>query len=328
VKRALVTGAAGFCGRHMVRKLVQLGYHVTAVDLAHPRRNDLRSTSVTWLSQDCRGFFRRNGIQFDLVVHLAAIVGGRMTIEHAPLTVATDLSVDAEFFNWVVQTKQPRVIYYSSSAAYPARLQMNTSTATKLVERLLDIHNGRIFGLPDMTYGWAKVTGEFLAYHVMTTTDTRVHIFRPFSGYGSDQDLDYPFPSFIDRGLRRDDPFVIWGDGTQVRDFIHIDDIIDATFAFVDADDVGPVNLCTGIPTSFLELQRRICDFRGYRPTVQLVGEKPVGVSYRVGDPTRMLTRFTPKIGLEDGIMIALEEREPLPSLPGRRRKSTWPPTT
>ena len=82
---------------------------------------------------DCRDFFKVCDDKFDLIVHLAAIVGGRETIENDPLSVATDLSIDAEFFNWAVRTKQKKVIYFSSSAAYPISLQAK-GTKNKLKE--------------------------------------------------------------------------------------------------------------------------------------------------------------------------------------------------
>ena len=77
---------------------------------------------------DCRDFFKTCNDQFDLIVHLAAIVGGRDTIENDPLAVGTDLSIDAEFFNWAVRTKQSKIIYFSSSAAYQIHFQTKGST--------------------------------------------------------------------------------------------------------------------------------------------------------------------------------------------------------
>jgi UDP-glucose 4-epimerase len=92
-----------------------------------------------------------------LVIHLAAIVGGRATIEGEPLSVATDLSIDAEFFNWVQRTKPINTVYFSSSAAYPIDLQ-NSRHRQRLAEYDLNLDAVRN---PDLTYGWAKLTGEY-----------------------------------------------------------------------------------------------------------------------------------------------------------------------
>ena len=106
--KILITGHLGFVGRSFLHYFKN-NHDITGIDLKE--------------GKDCRDFFKHSTEQFDLIIHLAAIVGGRETIENEPLSVATDLSIDSEFFNWVIKTKQPRVVYFSSSAAYPVHLQ-------------------------------------------------------------------------------------------------------------------------------------------------------------------------------------------------------------
>ena len=135
--------------------------------------------------------------------------------------------------------------------------------------------------LPDYTYGWAKLTGEYLAEFVKQQ-GTKVYIFRPFSGYGDDQDLTYPFPSFINRIKQKVDTFEIWGDGNQVRDFIHINDIIESVMTVVNNDiQVGPLNLGCGIATSFNNLSEIMFQVSGWRPKNGVIHlmDKPIGVS-------------------------------------------------
>jgi nucleoside-diphosphate-sugar epimerase len=115
---------------------------------------------------------------------------------------------------------------------------------------------------PDQTYGWAKLTGEMLAEHARAA-GVAVHVLRPFSGYGEDQGTEYPFGAFIERARKREDPFVIWGDGRQVRDWVHIDDVIGATLAVVEADYQEPVNVCTGRGVSMAELAGNLITRRG-----------------------------------------------------------------
>lgn len=288
--KVLITGHLGFVGKNFTSYLTSKGHEVVGVDLKE--------------GDDCRDFFKKSTQKFDLTVHLAAIVGGRETIEKEPLSVATDLSIDAEFFNWVVRTSQERVVYYSSSAAYPIRHQ-NGDRKVKLSEDLIDLN---WVENPDLTYGWSKLTGEFLAQFA-EQQGTRVHVFRPFSGFGSEQDLSYPFPSFIDRVNRKVSSFDIWGDGKQVRDFIHIDDVIEGTMRAVELDVKGPVNLGWGRPTSFNELAEIMFRVAGYRPdrVVHHV-DKPAGVKFRCCEPTKFFNFYKPQYTLEQSIERCLEE--------------------
>ncbi len=282
----LITGDKGFIGRNFRSRLEKAGHKITGMDIKS--------------GEDCRDFFRKSSAEkFDLVIHCAAIVGGRLMIEGNPIAVATDLSIDAEMFNWAVTTKQPQVVYFSSSAAYHIGLQTSPYKLKESDINLADVHN------PDMTYGWSKLTGEYLAGFARAQ-GVKVNVFRPFSGYGEDQDLDYPFPSFIERAKKRQDPFEVWGDGKQVRDFIHIDDIFAAVMKAVELDVAEPVNLGCGIPTSFNELAEKVCAAAGYQPQIKHLGDKPVGVQYRCADNSKLASFYKPAVTLEEGIRRAL----------------------
>jgi len=287
--KILITGDAGFVGRAFHRHFANQGHDVVGIDIANT------------LPMDARDFFRTDNTHFDKVIHLAAVVGGRKMIEGSPLALAVDLSIDAEMFGWALRTKPRCITYFSSSAAYPTNLQNLDEGAVKILEES-DINLENI-QTPDMTYGWAKLTGEMLASHARAQGLT-VHVYRPFSGYGTDQALDYPFPSFIARGLAKSDPFEIWGTGNQCRDFIHIDDVVAAAEAGCRAD-IQTANLSTGIATSFNDLARMVAKIAGYEPRFQNLSAEPSGVDYRVGNPTLMNTFYTPQISLEEGIQRA-----------------------
>ena len=284
--KILITGDAGFVGGYF-RKALD-GHDILGVDI----KNGL----------DARKFFAEDNTHFDLVVHLAAIVGGRATIEGAPLSVAVDLAIDSELFQWALRTKPDRIIYYSSSAAYPVQFQ-ELEDRIKLKEEHINLSD---IMSPDYTYGWAKLTGEILAGYA-EKEGLRVHVFRPFSGYGEDQSLDYPFPSFIKRGVEKADPFVIWGTGNQTRDFIHMEDVVAATLEAVKQNIEGPVNLGLGIPTSFNELAEMVVKECGYSPEFERKLGAPEGVQYRVCNPSKMLSFYKPQISLEEGIHRAVK---------------------
>lgn len=303
--RALVTGDRGFLGRHFSEALRADGYGVTGLDTA------------TTMSQDCRDLFRLerthrsltdlNG-RWDLVVHCAAVVGGRAMIENDPLATAESLSIDAEMFRWASVARPGRVLYISSSAAYPVDLQgeFDRDRGTKLHEDSLMIGNGYEIALPDEIYGWSKVTGELLADR-LRRAGVPVTVVRPFSGYGENQDPSYPFRAIIDRvkALEPGQPLELWcGDCT--RDWIHVDDLVQGALAVAESGTEEPVNLCTGRPTSFTELAGLMLRAAGKEAEVRPNPDAPQGVAYRVGDPTRMHEIYRPTVTLEEGIKRAL----------------------
>ncbi len=317
MKRALVTGFAGFVGRHMVQRLLKDGWHVTGWDnlssgLPLSKWPEGQTSPHRYVTTDVREMFKLGPPDFDLIIHCAAVVGGRLKIEGDPLAVATDLSVDSEFFNWVVRAKNnPKVIYFSSSAVYPTELQTKRSHM-KLVETLVNFETTRL-AFPDMTYGWSKLSGEYLAQWAAKHYGLNVVIYRPFSGYGPDQSMDYPFPSIIQRAVYREDPFVIWGSGDQTRDFIHIDDVTDAVFSTMDVLKPGEVlNLGTGVATTFKQLAELACMAVGYKPEIICDTDKPEGVFYRVADTYKLRNLYAFEARLGHRVAEAVDKMEAL----------------
>lgn len=295
MKTALVTGAAGLIGRHFTKYLVDHDWDVWPLDIKNPPYGS---------KEDVRKFFARCDDQYDLVVHCAAHVGGRLDIENRAAYIgAYNVQLDGAMFEWALRTRPAHVVYWSSSAAYPVNLQLDDANSVDLCERDIYLNEPEP---ADFTYGWAKLVGERLAWECQEE-GLKVHVFRPFSGYAADQDVSYPFGAYVDRARRKVDPFVVWGDGEQVRDFVHISDVIDATMAAIDNDYPGPLNLCSGIPTTFNALAKLATSAAGYQPAIEHDRPKPQGVRYRVGDPTELHKVWVPKVSLEDGIKAALQ---------------------
>lgn len=294
--RALVTGSAGFVGGHMLAELESRGWDVFEADIKD--------------GLDCLDVFRTDTFRYDLVVHAAASSPHRAAIDREPVHMARNLMLDAAMFDWAVRTGQGRVVYLSSSAAYPVELQ--SSGPCRLHEFHAEPDGSGAFirddghGMtPDGPYGWTKLTGEYLAGQARAA-GLPVTVVRPFSGYGADQADLFPFRALIERARRREDPFTIWGDGQQVRDWIHIYDVIDGILAVVESGTTDPVNICTGVGTSMVDLARMACEVVGYEPEFEFRLDAPAGVAYRVGDPSRFHQYYKPQISLREGIERAL----------------------
>lgn len=302
MKKALITGSSGFIGRNFLRHLESQGWSIWGGDL-------LEGIDVLDLLRS------DDDTVFDLVIHAAYHVGGRAAIDGVNMNLAKNLELDAALFQWAVRTSQRRVIYFSSSAAYPLRYQTQDWVQYWGHDRApleeVDIEPGKTL-TPDAHYGWAKLTGERLA-EVARANGVPVTVVRPFSGYGEDQSLDYPFPSIVNRVLAGD--YTVWGIEGQTRDWIHIDDVIAATMAIVESGTHLPINICTGRGVEMGELVRMVArEAHGLAPVlhdvdVTYLPDKPMGVFCRVGDPSLMHQYYTPKITVEEGISRALKGR-------------------
>jgi nucleoside-diphosphate-sugar epimerase len=321
VRKILVTGGAGFVGRHVVRRLLEASDEVHAVDcvakdtggiepargwpLFEPR--DFRN--FHFYKEDCRTWFARvTDSDFDYAFHLAAMVGGRLMIENNPLAVADDLAIDASYWQWAKAAHPRKTLCFSSSAAYPISLQ-RPDHYVLLKEDMISFEDD--IGMPDMTYGWAKLTCEYLAQLAYERHGLKSICYRPFSGYGEDQDDAYPFPSICKRAIahRGAKELTVWGTGTQMRDFIHIEDCVDGILTTMDKiDDGGAVNLSTGIFTSFIEFAQLAADVLGYHPEVRGLSDKPAGVHARGGDTAKQKQLgFEYKIDFRSGVEAALK---------------------
>jgi len=313
VKKVLITGGAGFVGRRFCRRFLEAGDEVHCVDslvpltggihpgLAWPLFDPRDYKNFHFVYEDCRTYFgRAQATDFDYVFHLAAVVGGRLMIDQNPLAVADDLAIDAAYWQWAAATRPRKTVFFSSSAAYPVSLQRPEGYVL-LQEDMISFESE--IGVPDMTYGWAKLTGEYLARIAHRKYGLNSVVYRPFSGYGEDQDETYPFPAICRRALREagNRELMVWGSGKQMRDFIHIEDCVDGVLATMDRIDNGDaLNLSTGRFTSFAELAVLIARTVGYEPAVVALCDKPEGVFARCGDTSRQAEfGFRAKTSLE-----------------------------
>lgn len=309
----LITGGAGFVGRHFTEYFLKRGDDVWVVDplirytgAKVPSRwyfDPRQYKTFHFYETDCRIFFHSPQPKFDLVLHLAAVVGGRLMIENKPLSVADDLSIDSEFWQWAVEHTPGKVITFSSSAAYPIFYQ--TEDNYQLLKEDM-IRFDMDIGMPDMTYGWAKLTTEYLGRMAYEKHGIKSVVFRPFSGYGEDQDDSYPFPNLLLKLKKTKGYLPVWGTGKQKRDFIHIEDCVRGVITTMNLINNGEaINLSTGIYTDFITLIKKARKFvpKESKLIIAPQSDKPVGVFARAGDTTKQKKfGFTPKISIEEGI--------------------------
>ncbi|MDO8558592.1 MAG: NAD-dependent epimerase/dehydratase family protein [bacterium] len=330
----LVTGGCGFVGRHLVKNLLAEGSDVWALDNLltgkHPdtwlqgfaRREEKglvlyeqEGRRLVFIQQDAIDFFR-NQLDaepkitlpnFSEVYHFAAVVGGRaVLIEENPMLVATNHLIDASFFQWAVKNRERigNILYMSTSVSYPFSLQVRGKHVA-MKEEYLNLRGHGNIGLPDTVYGWIKIAGEYMGMLAHERYGLSVVCARGFTGYGGDQNLDYPIPSIAGRAARREDPLTIWGSGDQGRDFIYVDDLISALRVGIkNIHDGSGLNIGLGNITTYKEVARIMAELEGYAPQIKGVPGKAEGPFAVYADTTLLKSfgwqaRYTVREGFE-----------------------------
>ena len=319
----LVTGGCGFVGRHLVKKLLDEGSEVWIIDNLfsgkHPDEwlAEKYKAKVHFIREDLVAFLKSEPElpKFEEVYHLAAVVGGRaVLIEQNPMFVAYDQAIDSAFFTWAVKNREKiaRLLYVSSSVAYPNKMQSREANGRiAMKEEFLDMRNplGEV-GLPESIYGWIKINGEYLAGVAAKKYKMSVVCARPFSGYGEDQDLSYPIPSIASRAVKREDPLVIWGSGNQSRDFVYVEDFVDALCLIIKKiHDGRGVNIGLGQATSFKEVAQIMAELEGYSPKIQPLSDMVEGSFTVLADPSFLKSLgWQPKYSVRDGFKKVLDK--------------------
>jgi len=305
--KCLITGGCGFIGRHFTKKMCDLGYNVDVVDNMSSKSSLYREKWINRLKcdfnffeEDMLDFLKKTNKNYDIIIHAGAIVGGRETIENDPLLVSYNITTDNELFRWIEKNPTKYLVYFSSSAAYPIKLQSH-ETHRKLKLEDIDIYSKNIC-VPDLTYGWSKLTGEFLLNILSKRVNTNISVYRPFSGYGEDQHDSYPFPSIMKKVLSGEEKIDIWSDA--VRDFVYIDDIVEYVLSTCFHNNKLIIkNIGSSVPTSMSLLAKTISKIEFNRDIkINVLDDMPKGVYYRVSDDKIDF----PLTSLEDGIKKSL----------------------
>lgn len=291
-KTALVTGSAGFVGRHVARRLAIDDYDVDTCD---PHGSD---------GTDALDLFRDETKRYDLVVHAAAVAPNRKGIDAVGSGhMSYNLQLDAAMLSWAHRVRPGHVVYLSSAAAYPWDMQDTNERKRPLEEDDISLLYTKA---PSDGYGWTKLTGERGARD-LRMAGVPVTVLRPFSGYGEDQSEEFPFGAIVERARRGENPLVVWGSGNQVRDWIHIDDVVGAMMTMVRTGRSHTVNVCTGVGTTMSRLAYMASQITGYKPKIETDTGQPGGVRYRVGDPAHLNKWYWPRVSVAQGIARRLE---------------------
>lgn len=301
MKRVLVTGGGGFIGTHLVRSLRASGYDVTSTDLHPPRWVD---ASHKFICADLRNVDETRALMergsFDEVYHLAANMGGMGFIHsHERELVMDNIRMNTNVLMAVEHSRVPRLFFSSSVCVY----------------RDMEIGESPLFeddaypANPDNEYGWEKLFTERMALMLARHSETQVRIARFQNCYGEWSEFEggrEKAPAALCRKTvlaKNGTQIEVWGDGTAVRSYTYVSDLVRGIRILMDSDERRPANIGSAEYFSVDELAGRIIRISGKNLSIRHVpGE--VGVRSRNFSNSRMEAlgwrgQVTPDVGLE-----------------------------
>ena len=293
-KTALVLGAGGFIGNHLVNRLKSEGYWVRGVDLKHPEYQvasnaddfmigdlrDVRFTSLIMLSPDQRALTDEG---FDEVYQLAADMGGAgyiFTGEHDADVMHNSAQINLNVAHLATKFTVGKLFYSSSACMYPAHNQTDPDNPNCAEDSAYPAN-------PDSEYGWEKLFSErlYLSYarnYGLNVRIARFHnIFGPLGTWTGGKEKA---PAAVCRKVAEaTDEIEIWGDGKQTRSFLYIDECIEGVRRLMQSDFKEPVNIGSDEMVTINQLVGLVTWLSGKAINVRHI-DGPTGVRGRNSD--------------------------------------------
>ena len=307
-RRVLVTGGASFIGSHLVDRLVAGGARGVRVvdDLSSGElaniRGHLESGAVQFVRCDLAapGAAERAVEDIDVVFHLAAIHGGRGFVELHQAECAQNLTLDGLVIRAAQRAGVDRFVFASSGCIYPNYLQQDPGRDLYLTEDMA--------GPPydaDGMYGWSKLMTEMTLSACHRTYGMKTASCRLFTVYGERGVENHAVMAMIARAFVGQDPFEVWGDGTQVRNWTYVGDIVEGMLRCAErVEDGTAVNLGTMERTSVRDAVEEVLRYTGHRAEIRLRPDMPTGPANRIASHRLAgeLLGWEPSVRFRDGL--------------------------
>ena len=305
--KVLITGGASFIGSTLTDALVERGARVRIVDNLSSGKveniqHHVRAGVVDFLHDDLlnHGVAERSVSDQEIVFHLAADHGGRGYVDLHQTACSTNLVLDGLLFRACQRAGVRKVVYASSGCVYANFMQ----TDPKEILYLTEDKAGPPYDADNM-YGWAKLMAELTLKAYYNEHGMKSASCRYFTVYGERGHENHAVIAMIARTFIRQDPFVVWGNGEQIRNWTYVGDIVSGTIRAAEViEDGTPVNLGTMERTSVLDAACEVMNYTGYKAAFEFHPEMPTGPMNRVAENSlaKKLLGWEPQMKFVDGL--------------------------
>lgn len=281
-KNILVAGGTGLVGTNLTKKLVDLGARVLASYFS--RQPQLHSDHYRQFDftrfEDCVEATRDMDYTF---ICAAQTYGAKIMKESPTALILPNLRINSGLLEACRLNNVKKVLFISSSTVYQEAFYPIREDELDLNQPPYDLYLG---------VGWMKRYIEQLINFYRVRYGLKIAIVRPTNIYGSydkfDGDTAHALPALIKRAMDQEDPYIVWGNGYTVRDFIYVEDFADTLIDIARTyDGAFPLNISTGSSITIREAVNVILDVCGHRVTPQYDETKPDAIPYRMLDTTR-----------------------------------------
>jgi len=306
-QKVLVTGGTSFIGSALTDALVERGACVRIVDNLSSGKVEnvekhLDAHTIELRQDDLLrpGAVERAVEGVDVVFHLAADHGGRGYVDLHQAACATNLALDGMVFRACYRAKVQKVVFASSGCVYPSHIQSDPDEILYLTEDRV----GPPYDADNM-YGWAKLMGEMTLKAYCRDWGMKSASCRYFTVYGNRGHENHAVIAMIARAFIKQDPFVVWGNGQQIRNWTHVSDIVSGTIGAAEKiDDGTAVNLGTMERTRVIDAVEEVLRYTGHKARIQFRPDMPTGPVNRVADNSlaKRLLGWEPQVKFMDGL--------------------------
>lgn len=316
----IVTGGAGFIGSTLVKRLAQSGTRVRVIDnLWRGNLENLKLPDGSYAIDIDKDFFLADLTDHskcmelirdaDLVYHLADVVGGvHFAFGNQAFVFRQNILINSNVLSACIINRINNYIYVGTACSYPKHLQMQAGFTALSEDQTYPAE-------PESSYGWSKLMGEYEADLAQQSGKINVGLLRLHNVYGPGAPFEpsrsQVLPSLIRKAiLFPKEPFIVWGSGNQYRDFIYVDDVVNALVLMASKGmNQGLIQVGSEKPTTIREASELIVKISGKPIDIQFDLSKPEGDRGRIAicDRARSILGWNSEIDLSSGLQCTYD---------------------